>query len=118
MLNYKFFIIIGIISVIFVTAFCIITAVTHIDDPEIPGTETTDPVETDTPETVEPPSTDTEEGAPPVVIPDVEPEVETEEEVADVVIDILKENESHVKPVDPTIEGDVVIEDGTKEANE
>lgn len=61
------------------------------------GEESNDPDETDT------------------GISEIDPDEEDKTKKPDVVIDIIEENEKHSKPNNPEVEGDAVVEDGTKE---
>ncbi len=125
MLNYRTPILIAIILAIAMVVGLIGYAIYNANNkPTEPPADTdvsvTEPGETDntdesttTPETDEIPEP-VERPNPPVIIPD-DNGGEDGEETADVVIDVLKENEEHQKPVNPSVDGDVVIEDGTKE---
>ncbi len=125
MLNYRTPILIAIILAIAMVVGLIGYAIYNANNkPTEPPTDTdvsvTEPGETDntdesttTPETDEIPEP-VERPNPPVIILD-DNGGEDGKETADVVIDVLKENEEHQKPVNPSVDGDVVIEDGTKE---
>lgn len=79
------------------------------------------PVSTDSPSTPADETNEAEEtdiGAIPFYPPIKEQETEPDEDTPDIILDVIRENEEYRKEVNPTVEGEVIIEDGEKEVGE